>query len=258
MYEKVHHICKVVSNKRLCPRFMDLRIEAIPILKHVVPGQFVHIRVSDNMTPFFRRPFSVARAGQYLEVIYEVLGKGTKLLSEKKQGDYLDILGPLGNGFSMPPKGVKQVVMVAGGVGIAPFLFLSEMLSGKGFDLIVLYGARNKDYIFDMKEFRRNGCRVFIATDDGSVGEKGRVSVLFQKIEISSSIFIYTCGPKPMMASVQDFARRYGLRGQASCEETMACGVGACMGCVTKTMDGYRRVCLEGPVFDLDKLVFKF
>ncbi len=257
MYEKVHHICKIVSNKRLCSRFMDLRIEAVPILKHVVPGQFVNIRVSENITPFFRRPFSVARVGgRHLEIIYEVLGKGTELLSEKKKGDDLDILGPLGNGFNMPPKGTKQVVMIAGGVGIAPFLFLSDVLADNGFELILLYGARNKDYVFDMSFFISNGVQIFVATDDGSVGEKGRVRVLFPKIEISSSTFIYTCGPRPMMASVQDFARRYGLRGQASCEETMACGVGACMGCVTKTTDGYRRVCLEGPVFDLDKLFF--
>ena len=255
MYGKIQHTFKIASNKRLCPKFMHLCIEAEPVLARLKPGNFIHIRVSNGLSPFFRRPFSIARAGRYLEVIYEVVGPGTQILSEKKKGDELDVLAPLGKGFSMPPAGTKQVVMIAGGAGIAPFLFLSDMLSGKGFELVLLYGAKNKDYMFDMNAFRHNGCRVFIATDDGGLGVKGRVSVLFPKIATSSSTFIYTCGPKPMMASVKAFAAEYGIKGEASCEETMACGVGACMGCAANKTDGYKRVCLEGPVFDLDKII---
>lgn len=256
--EKLQDHYKVVSNEKLCPRFYRMCIDAASISKKVQPGQFIHIRVNDQLEPFFRRPFSVYRAKKYVEVFYEAIGLGTSILADKKKGDLIDVLGPVGTPFNMPPRGTKQVVMIAGGIGIAPFLILSDVLKKKGYELILLYGGRTKGHVYPMKEFKDNGCKVFIATDDGSVGTKGRVSKLYSKINIDPTLtYIYTCGPNPMMASVQAFARKNKLQGQAACEEIMACALGACLGCSIKTTEGYKTVCCDGPAFDLNEVIFE-
>jgi len=255
--EKIQNKFRVVANKKLCPRFYRLSLDAKPLVKSIKPGQFIHIRVKDSLEPFFRRPFSVFRAQKYADIFYEAIGPGTKILADKKKGDELDILGPLGNSFSLPPKGTKTVVMVAGGIGVAPFLIFSDLLKSKGYNLMLLYGARTKGHTFNMKDFKANGCQVFVATDDGSVGTKGRVSNLFSKIPLDhKTTFLYTCGPNPMMAAVQAFAKENNLRGQASCEEVMACALGACLGCSIETTSGYKTVCYDGPVFDLQEVKF--
>lgn len=254
---RVEQRLRVVEQKKLCPKFYRLKLETGPWAKTIQPGQFIHIRTTNGLEPFFRRPFSVHRAGKCVEILYEVVGKGTDILSQKKRGDVLDVLAPLGNGFTLPP-GVKTAVMVAGGVGVAPFLILSDVLKKKKVNMILLYGGRTRDYVFPMREFEQNGCKIFRSTDDGSVGAKGRVSVLFDKIPLDSkTTFLYTCGPRPMMAALQAFAKKQGLRGQASCEERMACGLGACLGCVVQTTAGYKTACYDGPVFDLKQIVFE-
>ncbi len=250
---------KVTANEKLCPRFYRLCLDAKPLVKKIQAGQFIHIRVQDNLEPFFRRPFSVYRAKKDLEIFYEIVGPGTTVLSKKKRGDVLDVLGPLGHPFPLPPDGTKDVVMVAGGIGVAPFLILSDTLrKNKNLKLTLLYGGRTKGHVYPMKEFKANGCAVYMATDDGSVGMKGRVSELFSKIPLDpQTTFLYTCGPTPMMAAVQQFARQHGLRGQAACEEVMACALGACLGCSIQTTSGYKTVCYDGPVFDLQEVVFE-
>jgi len=261
--EKLQDIYTVVSNEKLCPRFYRLCIDAKPIAKKILPGQFIHIRVNDTLEPFFRRPFSVYRAKKHVEVFYEAIGPGTKILADKQKGDDIDVLGPVGTPFELPPKGTKQVVMIAGGIGIAPFLILSDVLRRERrsafppLEIILLYGGRTRGHVYKMREFKENQCKVIVATDDGSVGIKGRVSKLFTKVNIDpGSTYIYTCGPTPMMASVQAFARKHNLGGQAACEEVMACALGACLGCSIKTTDGYKTVCCDGPVFDLHKVIF--
>jgi len=256
--KKIQNIYKVTSNEKLCPAFYRLSINAPSIAKTVKPGQFIHIRTSETLEPFFRRPFSVYRAKKHVEVFYEVVGPGTALMAKMKKGDTLDVLGPVGTPFNMPPKGIKNVVMIAGGIGIAPFLILTDLLRTKKYDLTLLYGGRTKGHVYPMKEFKANGCKVHVATDDGSVGTKGRVSKIFPKINIDpASTRIYTCGPNPMMASVQHFARKNGLKGEAACEEVMACALGACLGCSIRTAEGYKTVCCDGPVFDLDDVIFE-
>ncbi len=269
---KIQHVCKVVANDKICPKFYRLCFAAELIRKKVWPGQFVHIRVRDGLEPFFRRPFSVSRlpteqaglpAGrasdkEHVEILYEVVGPGTRILASKKKGDTLDVLGPLGTPFRMPPQGIRQVVMIAGGIGAAPFFMLSDALKGKGYDLILLYGARTGEHVFNMREFKRNGCKVYVATDDGSVEVRGRVSVLFDKIKPDpATTFLYACGPRPMIASVQAFARQYNIGGQVSCEETMACGLGACLGCTIHTVSGYKTVCCDGPVFEMNEVILE-
>jgi dihydroorotate dehydrogenase electron transfer subunit len=254
---KIQYKVKVVCNEKLSPKYYRLSLDAKPILQKIRPGQFIHIRVSDDLEPFFRRPFSVYRAQRFVEIFYEPVGPGTRKLATKRGGDVLDILGPLGNQFSLPPLGVRQVVMIGGGIGVAPFLILSDYLKPKNYEMILLYGGRTREYVFDMKEFKKNGCRVYVATDDGSVGVKGKVSRLFSKINKDpASTMIYTCGPKAMMVAVQEFARRHHLHAEASCEEVMACGLGACLGCSIRTTSGYKTVCYDGPVFDLQEVIF--
>ncbi len=261
---KIQHVCNVVSNEKLCPKFYRLCLAAEPIRRKARPGQFVHIRVRDGLEPFFRRPFSICRASRNIEILYEVVGPGTRILASKKKGDTLDVLGPLGTPFRLPPPGIKQVVMIAGGIGAAPFLILSDTIKRRErfktvpYEMILLYGGRTKGHVFNMKEFKKNGCAVHVATDDGSVGVRGRVSVLFDKIKTApAAAFLYACGPRPMIASVQVFARRHHIGGQVSCEETMACGLGACLGCSVLTASGYKTVCCDGPVFDLNEVIWE-
>lgn len=256
--KQLQNVFKVVLNEKLSPRFYRLCLNAPSIRKDIKPGQFIHIRVTEGIEPFFRRPFSVYRADKYVEIFYEAVGPGTKLLAEKKKGDTLDVLGPVGQPFMDPPKGTKQVVMVSGGIGVAPFMMLSDHLKKqKNLELVLLYGGRTKGHTFNMKEFKQNGCKVFVATDDGSVGTKGRVSQLFSKINLDpQTTFLYTCGPKAMMAAVQAFAGKHNLKGQAACEEIMACALGACLGCSIRTTSGFKTVCYDGPVFDLAEVIF--
>lgn len=261
---QLQNIFKVVSNEKLSPRFYRLAFHAPTLAAQAKPGQFVHLRVSDGLEPFFRRPFSIYRAQKNIEIFYEVVGPGTKILSEKKKGDDIDVLGPVGTPFTLPSKEINQVVMIAGGIGIAPFLILTDVLkksktAGRAskFEMILLYGGRTKDHVYPMKEFKENGVHVFVTTDDGSVGTKGRVSQLFSKINTdSASTMIYTCGPHVMMKAVQEFAGKHGINGQAACEEVMACALGACLGCSIKTTSGYKTVCYDGPVFDLREILF--
>lgn len=256
--EKIQNIYKVVSNEQLCPQYWRLVFDAPQIIKTVKPGQFVHIRTNEaGLEPFFRRPFSVYRAQKHVEIFYDVKGPGTKLLSLKAKGDTLDILGPLGTGFVMPLQTTKQVVMIAGGIGVAPMLILSDLLKTLKYELVLIYGGRTRAHVYPLKEFKDNGVKVHIVTDDGSVGFKGRVSGLFDKIRIDpKTTFVYTCGPNPMMKAVQDFAGKNGLKGQAACEEIMACGLGACLGCSIETTKGFKTVCYDGPAFPLEEVKF--
>ena len=256
--DKIQNIYKVISNEQLCPRFWRLVFDAPGLAKEVRPGQFVRIRANENgLEPLFRRPFSVYRALKYVEILYEIVGPGTRLLSCKQKGDTVDVLGPLGTPFALPPEGIRQVVMIAGGIGIAPMLILSDILKKKKYELILLYGGRTRGHVYPLREFQDNGVKVWAATNDGSIGHKGRVSGLFDKIALDPrTTFLYTCGPHAMMAAVQEFAAEHHLAGQAACEEIMACALGACLGCSILTKNGYKTVCCDGPVFDLDEVVF--
>ena len=255
--KKIQHVYPVIGQQRVGGNFYRLTLKAPDLARRVRPGQFIHIRVTDGLKPFFRRPFSVFRAKKNLEILYEVVGPGTKILSQKKKGDRLDVLGPLGNAFVLPDKKIKQVVMIAGGIGLAPFMILTDVLKKKRVEKILLFGARSRPAVLPLKEFKANGCRVFVSTDDGSQGVKGRVSALYPKINPGSdTAMIYACGPKAMLADVKRYARKHRLKAQASCEEVMACGLGACLGCVIQTTQGYKTVCHDGPVFDLDEIIF--
>ncbi|MCX5702329.1 MAG: dihydroorotate dehydrogenase electron transfer subunit [Candidatus Omnitrophica bacterium] len=265
---------KLIYNKRVSGRYLHLAVEAPKIANVAKPGQFIEVRVSDGLEPFLRRPFSVhsIRGGQ-IEILYEVFGRGTEVLSQRKPEESLDIIGPLGNGFDYKPQatGHRLQVLVAGGMGVAPLTFLAERLkklqapclSGRQasskLQALVLIGAKTKKEILCEKEFQNLGCEVKIATDDGSRGFKGYVSNLL--IKVLSTVdcrqsTIYACGPKPMLKEIARVSKKYNIPAQISLEEHMACGIGACLGCVVNTKNGYQRVCKEGPVFDAEKIIW--
>lgn len=255
---KVQRKYEILSNAKVTKKFFHLSLKApTALLKKIKPGQFFHLRITDSLTPFFRRPFSVFRSQTSLDFLYEIVGPGTQLLSTKKKGDSIDCLGPLGKSFVLPLKKTEQVVLIAGGIGLAPMQVLSDHLKNTAHDVVLLYGGRSSGHVPSFREFIKNGCQVFVSTDDGSVGEKGRVDRLFKRINVNKKTFIYTCGPKPMIASVNAFAKEYCFKGQASLEEVMACGVGICLGCSIKTAQGFQTVCDDGPVFNLEDLFFE-
>jgi dihydroorotate dehydrogenase electron transfer subunit len=226
------------------------------------PGQFLEIKVCDNGLPLLRRPVSIhGIKGSKVKVIYEVVGEGTRILSGRGPGEFLDIIGPLGKGFTYAAKntGASPDILVAGGMGVAPLVFLAgKMKPDKN---LVLIGARSKKQILCRSEFRNLGCKVLVATDDGSSGFKGKVTELLKEILSKQACptgfgNIYACGPQPMLKAVAEISGREGIPCQLSLERHMACGFGACLGCVVSTKSGYKRVCKEGPVFAAEELTW--
>lgn len=247
------------------------------------PGQFLHVRIEDSFDPLLRRPLSIhdvawqarSRSGQkrhILKILYEIVGKGTALLAEKRPLAQIDVLGPLGRGFDLKKINRSRCVyIVAGGMGVAPLFFLAKTIregqKGKGPKIVVLIGGRNKDHIIREKEFKDLGCEVHVATEDGSKGIKGRVTELLKTLLPASGAagspedpqgppVICACGPKAMLSVVAGFAQQKGLAAQVSLEEFMGCGLGACLGCVIRTVSGYRRICQDGPVFDASEVIW--
>jgi dihydroorotate dehydrogenase electron transfer subunit len=254
---------KLIKNKRVKENYYHCVLSAPAIAKSALPGQFVSIKVSDTEAPLLRRPFSIHRKiGGKIEILYEAVGTGTEIFAQRKPGEYLDVVGPLGNGFDYRAmKGEQQTkILVAGGMGVAPLVFLAEKL--KETKALVLIGAKNKKHINCEKEFKDLGCEVKIATDDGSLGFHGKVTELCEEIllnrflESIDSTTLFACGPRPMLKAVSVLSKKYNLPAQISLEEHMACGIGACLGCVVNTADGFKRVCKDGPVFLADDIIW--
>lgn len=237
----------VVENRALNFEYFSLTLHSDEPLPQIMPGQFVEVRCD----AFLRRPISVHDV-DYNENIIKLLiqqrGESTKKLSEIQEGNKLNIIFPLGNGFSMP-KG-KKVLMVGGGCGIAPFLYFSRYLTNRGYEVDVLYGSRSGKYLFDMSNYE-DFAPLHITTEDGSVGTKGLVTDhLLLTTNINQYSEIYCCGPDPMMKAVAKLAIANNIECEISLENMMACGIGACLCCVTETKTGHKCVCSDGPVFN--------
>lgn len=251
----------ILYNDEISPGYFRLGISwQTPPIR---PGQFVMLRVSDGMDPLLRRPFGVYRVleargndaftGSGIEVLYRVVGRGTKILSLKRAGEGLNVLGPLGNGFPVIEEG-RRSILVAGGMGIAPLYMLIRRLTSPR-SAILLFGARARKEAGVLRDFKGLGCRIKVATEDGSLGEKGYVTELLGR-EVTKGAVIYACGPVGMLKSVATFASRDKIGCYVSLERAMACGIGVCLGCAvrTKTHDErentqYGMVCSDGPVF---------
>lgn len=244
---------KIASNKKAGTCFYLMKLESDYLAKNSRPGQFVEIQCTKSVDPLLRRPLGVHRiVSDGIEILYEVVGRGTELLAGKRQGETLSIIGPLGNGFE--PVSGEGAILIAGGIGQAPLLALAERLAD-GKKLQVLIGAKTESHILCEKDFKRLGCKVFIATDDGSKGHKGLVTDLLKD---TLNAAIYACGPTGMLKAVSRIARTHGVPCQVSLEERMACGVGVCLGCPVKVKTGeYKMVCKDGPVFDSEEVVWE-
>jgi len=259
---------KILMNEKVGPQRYKMVLSAPEIARQAQPGQFVHVRVCEGYNPLLRRPFSIHRVkSRKIEIIYKVVGKGTDMLSRKKNGEYLDVLGPLGTGYRSPSPTAKisDVILVAGGIGVASLLFLAESLSVTSSELSILaiIGAKDKDELLCEGDFKRLGCRVEIATENGTKGYRGLASDLFQEcLPLSSDIvkpLVFACGPLGMLKNVGEISKKRHFPCQVSLEEHLACGVGACLGCVVKVKGSnynYKRVCRDGPVFDAGELVW--
>ncbi|KJS83738.1 MAG: hypothetical protein JM58_12110 [Peptococcaceae bacterium BICA1-8] len=254
----------ILENKKILPDFYRLKIAVPQISKTAVPGQFVMIKTSSTLDPLLRRPISLHRINRdvgTIELVYQVLGKGTILLSEMVQGE-LEVMGPLGNGFSWQ-QSFKRTAIVGGGCGIAPLLTLAEHLIGNGQEVHVLLGAQNKEKLLNEADFKELGCKVLVATDNGSSGRKGFVTEILEELISTTNLDqVYCCGPLPMTNGVIKLTKSKMIPCQVSLEERMACGIGACLGCVCQVRNedgtiGYKRVCHEGPVFNASELIFE-
>jgi len=254
---------KILSNKEIAPGYFRMALDASYIARYAKPGQFVQVRCSEGLEPLLRRPFSIHRIPS-IEILYEVVGRATGILSEKHAGEFVDVLGPLGNGFTLPRKteyGIRNTVLIAGGIGIAPLVFLAEKLAKKRIKTTVLIGAKTKKQILCEKDLKKIGTEVHIATDDGSHGCKGFVSELFQKVLRATSneqrTTIYACGPTPMLKCIADICKKQKIECQVSLEEMMACGIGACLGCAVKVKGGgHKLACKDGPVFSAGEIIW--
>jgi len=277
---------QIASNVFLRDKYLLLEFCAPAGFTRPEPGQFLHIRIEDSFDPLLRRPLSIhdavwqkrsknGRKKHAVRILYEVVGKGTALLAEKRPLTQIDVLGPLGRGFDLKKIGGSRCVyIVAGGMGVAPLFFVARRLregrkeKATGLKIVVLIGGRNKDHIIREKEFKDLGCEVHAATEDGSKGFKGRVTDLLKTLlppatdgavpaaGQEGAPVICACGPKAMLAAVAALAQQRGLAAQVSLEEFMGCGLGACLGCVIRTVSGYRRICHDGPVFNAEEIIW--
>lgn len=228
-------------------------------LPDMYPGQFVEVKVENSPKTYLRRPISINffdKVKNELWLLVQVVGEGTKKMLELNKGDMVNLLLPLGNTFTLPEKVTDElnILLIGGGVGTAPMLYLGAILKEKGFSPKFLIGARSHSDLLLLDEFSKYG-EVFCTTEDGSYGEKGYVT---NHSLLDNPIFshIYTCGPKPMMQSVARYADLNKITCEVSLENVMACGFGVCLCCVEKTREGNVCVCAEGPVFNIEKLTW--
>lgn len=247
---------RVDSNERIHPLYSLIKLSPVEgSLPHMLPGQFVQVKVPGAEHTFLRRPISVNNVldGQ-LWLLVRRAGEGTAKLMSLPVGTVVNVLAPLGNSFELPETTSQRALLIGGGVGIAPMLYLGREMAFRGHKPAFLIGARSKDDILEADLLNRYG-DVHISTDDGSAGEHGLVttnSVLDNDWDV-----IYCCGPAPMMKAVAAIARKRNIKCFVSLENMMACGLGACLCCVEKTVRGNVCVCTEGPVFNINELTWQ-
>ena len=247
----------VSAVERINEKYVLIRLADDKPLPDMLPGQFVEVRVDNSPTTFLRRPISISfvdRSRNELWLLVAAIGDGTRAMASLAVGSRLNCLLPLGNGFTMPSSASERVLLDGGGVGVAPLLYMGAEMRRCGCEPTFLLGARRSADLLLLDHFRRYG-RVFVTTEDGSAGERGFVT---NHSVLQSEHFdrIQTCGPKPMMVAVARYAAASGIDCEASLENMMACGVGACLCCVEKTTEGNLCVCKEGPVFNINKLLW--
>lgn len=262
---------KILSRKEVAPNIYLMKLEAPEIAQEALPGQFIHIKCSEDNYPLLRRPISIHRIDKErgeIYILFQIRGEGTRLLSQRVAGDDLDILGPIGNSFNIYPKS-KKIMIIGGGIGVAPLLALGEESIRQGKEVRVLIGALKKELVIGEENFRKLGAKVDVATNDGSYKYEGLVTELLKETIINRGWLpdqIFACGLKPMLRKIVEISQDFHIDCQVSLEERMGCGIGACLGCVCKIKtkdkkeDGiryeFKRVCVDGPVFKGSEVVW--
>ena len=244
----------ILVEKQDFGRSVLLRLRAEQALPDIAPGQFVQVRVDGSPNTYLRRPISIHDVdfgNNEITLLVQQVGEGTRHLAAAKEGDIINLVLPLGNGFSFPEKG-ERCLLVGGGIGIAPLYYFAKVLNEKGIHSTMLLGGKTKSDLLRLADYQQLG-DVFVTTEDGSLGEKGFVTMhsVWNERQFDK---IYVCGPKPMMKAVAKLAAEKDAWCEVSLENLMACGLGACLCCVEDTVDGHVCVCKEGPVFNTRRL----
>jgi dihydroorotate dehydrogenase electron transfer subunit len=253
----MHVNARVLGLREVAPNILVLSFHAPGMAERVAPGQFVNIRVNDFNVPLLRRPFSVYHvAGDEISILFNVIGLGTTILSRKKSGDLLDVIGPLGRPFGVDAP-YSTAVLVAGGVGIAPLPMITAALRDTSKNIVTYLGARTADQLVPTHLLN-----VKSATEDGSAGYHGTVVDALRSDMMKGKIpspKIFTCGPHPMLRAVAALAEEFNVPCEASLESSMACGIGICQGCPVEMANGekkYSLICREGTVYDTRTILF--
>lgn len=239
----------IIAQEMIANQVNKLTIYAPELANQAAPGQFIHLRVTDGYYPLLRRPLSISSVDKQhgtVSTIYRIVGQGTARLATLKQDDIIDCMGPLGKGFNLE---CKTPLLVGGGMGLAPLVFLAQRLCPRPIE--ILMGGRSEQEMFWHSIYDQICRKVHITTDDGSVGQRGfTVDILPDLLEAGIYDMIYACGPRPMLERIAVIAKTFAIPCQVSLEEHMACGVGACLSCTCAGKDNKRKkVCTDGPVF---------
>ncbi|WP_419392493.1 dihydroorotate dehydrogenase electron transfer subunit [Cytobacillus praedii] len=247
-------LCQIVSQAEIAEHIFKLTLQGELVREMNEPGQFVHLKVSDYAEPLLRRPISISDINKdenQFTMIYRAEGRGTALLSERKPGDFVDVLGPLGNGFPIEAASTGETaLLVGGGIGVPPLYELSKRLVKRGVKVIHVLGFQSENVVFYDEDFTKLG-ETYVATVDGSYGTKGFVTNIIEDRKLTFDV-LYSCGPTPMLKALENNYKDKKV--YLSLEERMGCGIGACFACVCHTADDpsghtYKKVCSDGPVF---------
>ena len=263
--KKIDLPTEVISNELVAENHYLLRCSCPKIAAGALPGQFIHVLISQGSGLLLRRPFTIYTVeGDEITMLYQLIGEGTNVLSSLKQGDSIRVLGPLGNTFEISPV-PDPAIIVGGGAGIASLMLLAIALRKQDVRALGLVGSMNSERLLSVEDLKAIGVETHIATDDGSVGHHGFVTELLMRIldtyQMQNPI-IYACGPDGMLRAVTRIALDYRISTQLAMENRMGCALGVCLGCVCKVqMSGgefeYQRVCTEGPVFNAEDIIWQ-
>ncbi|HZX11225.1 MAG TPA: dihydroorotate dehydrogenase electron transfer subunit [Acidobacteriota bacterium] len=253
----------ITRKERWGSDYFLLSMEAPGIAGKSKPGQFLMVRITNNPYPLLRRPFSIHDHNERnLEIFFQNTGVGTSILSQKQEGDKIEILGPLGNGFHIEDEfKQKKIYLVGGGRGIAPLYFLALELKKENSDIKLFYGGKSSTDLPMAPKFKIEKIKTLCSTEDGSSEFKGLVTDLFQKeLKVSIPFFVYACGPEGMLKKISEISRAHSIPAELSLESIMGCGFGACWGCVKKIKKEERpvwsKVCEDGPVFNAKDIIW--
>ncbi len=259
--------CPVLAFDTLGAEIHSMRLHCPEIAKSARPGQFVNLKVGTEFAPMLRRPFSVCRRDRlegWFEVMWKVIGQGTRAMSRLRPGDSVSVIGPLGRGY-IQPADLKLAVLVGGGIGVAALPLLCEDFQQAGIEVEVFLGARNGDELALSGYFKDTGASVVLATEDGSIGTRGLITApLLERLAAltkPANTHLFSCGPHGFLKAMVQITEETGVAGQIAIETMMGCGFGICVGCAVRCRNPrpdkkkYKLACLDGPVFDAQEIV---